>query len=95
MRPPGTSEPSRPAPQSMLPQPNLSEPSLLRLVTSEFHEMFGVITSTRASRAAVTHWMPPPYELPFMPTRGSPALSSWASGCLASQSISAETSRAS
>ena len=28
-----------------------------------------------------------------MPTRGSPALSSWASGCCASQSISAETSR--
>ena len=47
-------------PQSTLPQPNLSEPSLFRLVISEFHEMFGVITSTRASRAAVTHWMPPP-----------------------------------
>jgi hypothetical protein len=57
--------------------------------------MFGVIASTRASRAAVIHWMPPPYELPFMPTRGSPGLSSCASGCPASQSISAETSRAS
>ena len=30
-----------------------------------------------------------------MPTRGSPALSSWASGCFASQSISADASRAS
>ena len=49
-----------PAPQSTRPQPALSEPSLFRLVVSEFQEMFGVITSTRASRAAVIHWIPPP-----------------------------------
>ncbi len=57
--PPGT-EDTRPRPQSALPHPNFSESSLLRLVISEFQEMFGAITSTRASRAAVIHWMPPP-----------------------------------
>ncbi len=38
--------------------------------------------------AATTSWIPPPYEPPIIPTRGSPLRSSRASGLDASQSSS-------
>ena len=40
-----------------------------------FHAISGAIASTRLSSAAVTNWIPPAYEPPLMPMRGSPAAS--------------------
>ena len=52
-----------------------------------FHAIVGTIASTRGSIAAVTSWMPPPYEAPTMPISGSVVLpkSNAASGCWATQ----------
>ena len=55
--------------------------------------MLGAIASILRSIAAATNWMPPAYEPPCMPTRGSRLRSSLASGWRASQFSSARTSR--
>ncbi len=55
--------------------------------------MVGTIASTRQSAAAVTNWMPPPYDAPTMPIRGSWSRSSCTPGRVATQLMSSETSR--
>ena len=50
--------------------------ALSRLVVKECHAHDGTIASTRQSTAAVTSWMPPPYDAPTIPDRGSPFESS-------------------
>ena len=85
---------SRPAaaPYRTFDHPAFTIWALYRLVSSECHAMVGTITSTRQSMAAVTSWMPPPYEPPTMPTRGSVFASSCTFGWVATQSISSWTS---
>ncbi len=67
--------------------------ALKRLVVSECHAIVGVIASTRQSIAAATSWMPPPYDAPAMPTRGSRGPSRSTPGCVEIQSSIASTSR--
>ena len=80
---------------SGMPQPDLAVSFLPRLVTSECQAMSGTIASIRWSIAADTSWMPPPYEPPTIPTRGSPPWSSSAWRWRATQLMIADTSRAS
>jgi hypothetical protein len=52
----------------------------------------GAMASMRRSYAAASREIPPPYDAPAMPTRGSPGPSSRTSGRRASQSMSCRTS---
>ena len=81
----------------MVAQLLLNASLLYSVLFRVFQVIVGTIASTRWSMAAVTNWMPPPYDTPAMPIRGSrpTSLSSWASGCVATQLMMAETSRAS
>jgi hypothetical protein len=47
--------------------------------TRSFHAICGTIASMRVSAAAVINWIPPAYEPPTIPIRGSPGESFWIS----------------